>query len=72
MNVLDLLAKGFLPEDLERIRMMLPNRMPMVAAFVLSAEFEKRVLEAILLQVLNDPSCCNAIQKTQDVRHCLF
>ena len=69
MDIFDLLPKDVFAKYIKRVWVMLPDGVLMITLAGLTAKFEQRTLEAIFLQVLNDPSRGNTIQEPENVGH---
>src|SRR5688572_13571845 len=65
MYILDFLAKGVLAKDLKRIRMMLPDRMPMVSSAYLTAQLEQRTFVSVVLQMPDSPPCPDTVHQAK-------
>lgn len=69
MNIVELLPEGRFREDLKRVGMMLPNRMPVIPAANLAAKFEQRLVKAVIFQIVDDAFGRNSIQQTKHLVH---
>jgi hypothetical protein len=72
VDVLDLLPESILAENFERVGMMLPNGVLMIALANFASEFEKRALKIVFFQKLNDAPGGYAVHQPERILHFLF